>query len=170
MDMEFLFNVFLNETYRCLCFINLSIIGIISLIALLMRRENNSSSTTSNAYPKIAYRTLATNLLLWPLKELRVGKFQPLSLEELKIDAIRKEGNSNFGKNWNQEPWKFMIDLINKQSNRISPLGYLLTRELFTRRLRVKLRLTAELKLSDVQDYCKTNPVHDSIFIVGMVR
>ena len=109
------------------------------------------------------------NNLLWPFYKLRIGEFKPLTLEELKREAMKKEIRlEDFGNTWYEEPSEFMIQRVN-QAN-LSPVGHLLTRELFTRRLRVKLRLNEELKRSEVKEYCRNVPVREPIFIVGMVR
>lgn len=141
--------------------------GMLTLMALVVRFGKRRTTSRHVTFPKISFQASMTNVALWPLKRLRVGKFKPLSLEDLKREAIKKEHGYDFGKY--EEPLQFTIDRINNNYSRISPMGYILTRELFIRRLRVKLRIAAEFKLKNFQEYCQKFPVKEPIFIIGMV-
>jgi len=143
--------------------------GMLTLLALVVRFSNRGTTSRHIAFPKMSFRTLMANVVLWPWKRLRVCKFKPLSLEDLKKEAIQKEHGYDFGNTWYEEPLQFTIDRINNNYSRISPMGYMLTRELFIRRLRVKLRIAAELKLKSFQEYCQKFPVKEPIFIIGML-
>jgi len=127
------------------------------------------------AYPRISWKTFLLNILFWPVYTLRIGIFKKLSIKSLKEEVVRREkklvtgGKADFGDDWYEEAWNFVFDEVNSSPSSFSPVGFLLLRELFIRRLRVKLRIQHEIMDTRVKEYLHAHPIRQPIVIVGLL-
>jgi hypothetical protein len=151
-----------------------SLVAIIIWLWQLDIRANESFLV----HPKITWKTWFFNkIMLWPMHRFQIGvKFQSLHLSIMKQEAIEKEHKlftegeqPDFGDSWYEESWSFIFHKANSSRQRTSPVGHLLMRELFLRRLRVKLRLQHELNGPTIKKGLANYPVVQPIFIVGLV-